>query len=264
VLVLNTLGVNVWCAAGKGTFGTRELINRINSVKLREIVSHRTLILPQLGAPGMEAHKIAKDTGFKVIYGPVRAGDIPRFLDKGLRADKEMRRVKFAMAERLEVAWLELIHSLKLVIIFFLFFGAYNLIGRNMGLGDAAVRTLLNTLAYVISIIIGTLLVPVLLPYLPFRSFSLKGAAMGILWSIILIGSSSLFGFDGTTLTYAANTLITTALVSFLALNFTGSSTYTSLSGVQRETLYSVPAMALGAIAGVVIFIIQKIMMLIS
>ncbi|MBT8342479.1 MAG: hypothetical protein KJP07_20945, partial [Desulfatitalea sp.] len=29
LLVLDTRGINVWCAAGKGTFGTAELVRRI-------------------------------------------------------------------------------------------------------------------------------------------------------------------------------------------------------------------------------------------
>ncbi len=29
ILVLDTKGINVWCAAGKGTFGTAELVGRI-------------------------------------------------------------------------------------------------------------------------------------------------------------------------------------------------------------------------------------------
>ena len=40
ILVLDTKGINVWCAAGKGTFGTDELIRRIESTRLPEIVSH--------------------------------------------------------------------------------------------------------------------------------------------------------------------------------------------------------------------------------
>jgi CO dehydrogenase/acetyl-CoA synthase gamma subunit (corrinoid Fe-S protein) len=73
VIVLDTKGINVWCAAGKGTFGTTELINRIKKVRLSEIVSHRTIILPQLGAPGVAAHEVQKKYRFKSVYGPVRA-----------------------------------------------------------------------------------------------------------------------------------------------------------------------------------------------
>ncbi|RMF42006.1 MAG: acetyl-CoA synthase subunit gamma, partial [Deltaproteobacteria bacterium] len=70
ILVLDTKGINVWCAAGKGTFGTDELVRRIRASRLEELVSHRRLILPQLGAPGVAAHKVKEQTGFRVSYGP--------------------------------------------------------------------------------------------------------------------------------------------------------------------------------------------------
>ena len=80
LLLLDTKGVNVWCAAGKGTFGTCELVNRIEETGLKEIVKHRKLILPQLGAPGISAHEVYKRSEFSVIYGPVRADDIKNFI----------------------------------------------------------------------------------------------------------------------------------------------------------------------------------------
>ena len=81
ILVLDTRGVNVWCAAGKGTFGTEELVSRLESEGLERIVRHRTLIAPQLGATGVSAHRVKQRSGFRVIYGPVRAADLPSFLD---------------------------------------------------------------------------------------------------------------------------------------------------------------------------------------
>ena len=68
ILVLDTRGINVWCAAGKGSFGTAELIQRIRSTRLPEIVGHRKIVLPQLGAPGVQAHIVKERTGFTVEY----------------------------------------------------------------------------------------------------------------------------------------------------------------------------------------------------
>jgi len=72
ILVLDTHGVNVWCAAGKGTFSTEE-VDRVQEARLGELVRHRVLILPQLGAPGVAAHEVKRRCGFGVEYGPVRA-----------------------------------------------------------------------------------------------------------------------------------------------------------------------------------------------
>lgn len=92
---LDTRGVNVWCAASKGTFGTEELIRRVEAVRLSEIVKHRTLILPQLGATGVSTHEVEKKSGFHIIYGPVRACDVMAFLETGMKATPEMRKIEF-------------------------------------------------------------------------------------------------------------------------------------------------------------------------
>src|SRR5512138_2445510 len=41
LLVLDTQGINVWCAAGKGTFGTEELLRQIQATQLAEHVRRR-------------------------------------------------------------------------------------------------------------------------------------------------------------------------------------------------------------------------------
>ena len=66
ILVLDTKGINVWCAAGKGTFGTRELIYRIEQCRLKDRVDHKQIIVPQLGAPGIAAYEVKNATGFNV------------------------------------------------------------------------------------------------------------------------------------------------------------------------------------------------------
>jgi hypothetical protein len=112
LLVLDTKGVNVWCA-GKGTFGTEELVRRIASVNLADVVKHRNVIVPQLGATGVAAHEVKRATGFSVRYGPVRASDIPAYLAAGTRATPAMRRVRFGWKYRLVLAPVELVGALK-------------------------------------------------------------------------------------------------------------------------------------------------------
>lgn len=104
LLVLDTHGVNVWCAAGKGTFSTEELVRRIEVTGLAGIVSHRRLILPQLGAVGVAAEA----AGFTVIYGPVRAANIPAWLNAGRRKDAAMRTVSFSLWDRLVLVPVEI------------------------------------------------------------------------------------------------------------------------------------------------------------
>ena len=103
ILVLDTKGINVWCAAGKGTFGTAELNRRISQVSLHRIVSHKRIILPQLGATGVAAYKVKEETGFNVRYGPVRAADLKAFLKADYKATKEMRKVTFGLRDRMKL-----------------------------------------------------------------------------------------------------------------------------------------------------------------
>jgi hypothetical protein len=164
ILVLDTDGVNVWCAAGKGTFGTDELVNRIEKTGLGNIVNHRTLILPQLGAPGVAAQDVKKRSGFKVEYGPVRAVDLPEYL-KTRQATPEMRRVRFTLADRLTVSLVDIVWAiwpmlLAAVVMYF------------VGGWWPALAVIAATLA-------GELLFPILLPWLPTNDFSTKGLILG-------------------------------------------------------------------------------------
>jgi acetyl-CoA decarbonylase/synthase complex subunit gamma len=258
ILVLDTFGINVWCAAGKGTFGTRELVRQVQGSGLERVVTHRTLVLPQLGAPGIAAHEVRASCGFRVIYGPVRVEDLPAFLDAGLKATPGMRRVQFGLRDRTVLAPVELALGLKtamlLAAVVVLLGGVgpdgYSLAGvRGNGLFGAAV--LLGT--FLVSSVLG----PVLLPWLPGRAFSVKGAILGMV-TVAVIGV--LFVGTGTMnvgrIQFTAWALIVPALSSFVVMNFTGASTFTSLSGVLREMRFAIPVQAVAAGVGAVLWIV--------
>ena len=246
LLVLDSKGINVWCAAGEGTFGTAEVVRRVEETGLAGVVSHRTLILPQLSAPGVASHVVAKRSGFKVIFGPVRAEDLPAFLDSGLKATAEMRRVRFSFKDRLVLTPIEIVSVLRHPI--FLVFVALWVLSRLWPKFPA-----LDLPALVGAVLIGTFAVPVLLPWIPGRAFAWKGWLLGLGWAAAVcifrgVPASSGTGWP-TALSYA---LLLPAVSSFLAMNFTGSSTFTSLSGVVREMKIAVPLMILSAALGVV------------
>ena len=113
LLVLETYGINVWCAAGKGTFGTGELVRRVTSSGLAKVVSHRRLILPILGAPGVSAHQVARRCGFVVSYAAIRAADLPGYLDNGMLTTPGMRQLTFTLYERLVLIPVEIVLALK-------------------------------------------------------------------------------------------------------------------------------------------------------
>lgn len=104
LLVADSSGVNVWCAAGGGHLTHHEIIAAVRASHLAEHVSHHTLVLPQLAATGVEPHKITATTGFETRWGPARLEDIPAYLDHGCHTVKRDRFMRFPLWERMEMA----------------------------------------------------------------------------------------------------------------------------------------------------------------
>lgn len=253
ILVIDTKGINVWCAAGKGTFGSSELIEKIESCKLKDIISHRMLIIPQLGAPGIAAHEVRKTSGFKVVYGPVRAIDIPTFLATGMKATKEMRTVGFNLSDRLAVVPVEVVHWSKWLLALFVTCALAAALGAGdyglAGLGKSAERLFIAFLG-------GVLLGPVLFPWLPGRAFSVKGTFAGILALVAMALSGLLPARNLASILQSGGwILITLGMASFLMLAYTGSSPYTSLSGTRIETRIGFALQSVAVILGLALLL---------
>jgi hypothetical protein len=235
ILVLETYGVNVWCAAGKGTFGTEELVRRIDKTGLSRVVEHRRLVLPILGASGVACHKVLACSGFQVRYATIRVEDLPAYLDNGMVTTASMRELSFTFRERLVLVPVELLISLKKLALFSaLLFLLPALLGEPMA-GTRAV------IAFLGAAMGGIVVTPLLLPWLPGRSFSLKGAVVGLVmvfaWYLLTDGGD----------TYASATVaafcVIPAVSAFFALNFTGCTPFTSRSGVKKEMRIALPIM---------------------
>ena len=245
LLILDTKGINVWCAAGKGTFGTEELVERIKSSELSKYVSHKKLILPQLGATGVSAHKVKSDTGYDIDYGPVRASDIKEYMDAGYKATKEMRTVKFTLWDRLVLTPMELVPALKYTLPVF---GVMLLINKVATIPFDK-TDIANNIGAVLA---GSVITPALLPYIPGTAFASKGGLVGLACTAAILGATGKLR-KGTALLSAGSLLLYPAISSMLAMNFTGASTYTSPSGVNKEMEKSLPFIVGAAIAGTAI-----------
>jgi hypothetical protein len=233
ILVLDTQGINVWCAAGKGTFGTDELVQRIAATRLAEVVRHRTLILPQLGAPGVAAPEVRKRAGFRVEYGPVRAADLPAYLEHH-RATPEMRKVRFNLPDRMVLIPIELVSVLLPLLI-----------------AAVVLRFVSGWFAIwaaVAAVLAGVVLFPILLPWLPTQEFTSKGLLLGGVVAVpfsvaVLLGDPAGIGWKQVmgALIYL---LAMPPVTAYLALNFTGATTFTSRTGVKREMFRYIRPMA--------------------
>lgn len=243
VLVLDTKGINVWCSAGKGTFCTEELAHRIEGSRLAQVVSHRDVILPQLAGPGVAAHQLRKLSGFSAHYGPIEAKDIPAFMAAGMKATPRMRKKTFRLGERAVLIPVELVEALKAMLFIlppFFFLGGLG--GSGGYWANVLNHGALACIALLSALMAGAVLTPLLLPWLPGRAFSLKGLWVGLIMAagLVVLRSGELGHWWGL-LEVIAWVCMIPALATYLAMNFTGASTYTSLSGVRKEMKWALP-----------------------
>jgi len=256
ILVLETYGINVWCAAGKGTFGSDELIRQVKDSNLTLWVSHRRLIVPQLGAPGVSAQKVKEASGFTVKFGPVRAEDIKEYISSGYKKNEAVRTVEFKFKDRLILSGVEMANSLRYLFVAIVFMALLSGI-HSEGFSAALIwkEGLKAGLYLLAAYLSGAFLAPLLLPFLPFRHFGGKGLVAGL----FVFGLILLFGQpDMSLLAMIGWFLVSGAISSYLTMNFTGASTYTSLSGVRKEMGIFVPIQVAFAFGGLVLLIISK------
>jgi len=253
LLVLDTRGINVWCAAGKGTFSTEELVGRVKLTRLEKVVRHRELIVPQLGATGVAGYRVNKTCGFRVVWGPIKAGDIRSFLENEKIATEAMRRLTFTMGERLVLIPVELSELVKPTLWALILAFVLSGIGSNVFSFSAAWhRGILMIMAYMAGILGGALAVPAFLPWLPGKAFSLKGIWTGFMAGVVMF----LFCHgQATGLEFFSLMLISVAVSSFFAMNFTGATPFTSPSGVEKEMRKAIPIQAVTLIIAIAIWI---------
>lgn len=264
LLVLDTRGINVWCAAGKKRFSTSELVDRIGRSDLAQVVAHTTVIVPQLGATGVAAHEVRARSGFRIVFGPVDARDIPEFLAAGSKATPQMRKVTFSTWARAQLAPVELVAMLRHALWLVPLVAGVSVLGPWLMSGWAglaatvpgviATRSVAAALAYLLGALAGAVVAPVLLPWVPGRQFWLKGALVGgvvgvaLGWLARSAGATGLVGPLGLA-------MMTTAVASWATMNFTGTSTFTSPTGVEAEMRRGIPFQIACAALGLVIWL---------
>ena len=190
--------------------------------RLSEVVRHRTLILPGLGASAISAEQVERHTGFTITVGPVRSRDITPWLAAGRKTTTEMRAMPFGVMDRLVLVPAEVGQSLKrfpafaFVAVLFAGLGPGGvMLGRAwegfwplLALGCGAVFS-------------GSALVPLLLPWIPLRAFSAKGWVLGAaVTAALLHGAGLAAGKDPFLI--AACYLFFPAASAWMALAFTG------------------------------------------
>lgn len=245
ILVIDTGGVNVWCAAGKGTFGTSNLLRSMARLRVDRVVSHKVVVVPQLAASGVSAREVREKIGFKVVFGPVRATDLPEFLKNGMKATSEMRRVRFTLKDRAAVVPIEVVQSARVTLTTLGVLFLLNILGMGRFTPE-------NVTPYLLAVIAGTVVVPLALPLIPFRSFALKGAFVGTVLALLCYG---VFRTGASWREATAGFLLLPAIAAHFALHFTGSTTLTSRSGVRKELKFALPLQMAGVLGSLAILL---------
>jgi NAD-dependent dihydropyrimidine dehydrogenase PreA subunit len=185
--------MNVWCAAAGGHFTDHDVIAALHVSGLEGRIAHRTLILPQLAATGIQPFKIEQATGCESRWGPARLEDVTAFLDHGCKVTREQRKMRFPLWERLEMAlmWAVPMSAIALA-------AGWLIAGARVGWLTSGI-----VLAQVLSIFIA-------LPRLPlvgakrwwtYGGAVLFGATLGMLLIVLSesagwVGAMTLFGLD--------------------------------------------------------------------
>ncbi len=252
VLVVDTRGINVWCAAGKGTFSDDEIALQVKRTGLAQIVSHRELILPQFAATGVATYKLEKKCGFSGVFGPLRAKDIRNFMKNNKQADETMRAVTFTFVERLVLVPVEILLIWKIVALVTAISCIVSGIGPDIfSLQAAWTRGLTVGGATVGAVMAGALITPALLPWIPGRQLWLKGAIVGIFTGMLYLLTAMA---ESESIEKLSIMLWITGAASYLAMNFTGATPYTSLSGVEKEMRKGLPVQCISVLSSLLLW----------
>jgi hypothetical protein len=189
----------------------------------------------------------------------VYAKDIHEYVQNGYRATQSMRTVRFNLVDRLVLTPVEIVQMGKPFLIYILsLFILFGLHPSGILFKDAWYGSYHFVLLGAVSVLSGAFLTPIALPLIPFKAFSLKGLICGIV--TVALYHALFIGFTGQGVLQTA--LIFTAfpvLSSYVALNFTGATPFTSISGVKKELKYALPFYILVGTASVALFILHKL-----
>jgi len=242
LLVVDTDGINVWCAAGKGRFSAQLIMAELGRYDEALLGERPRLVLPKLSLAGVKL-KTLRALGMNPVIGPVHARDLPAFLDGETLKHRRTDRVLFGWRARL-FCWLPgLVQYLGYGLAALLaLLGVEALGGPDTPLGLLAIVAWLGT-AY-----------PLLFPWIPGRRFAVKGIWLGGATAIGLLAGGVLVGASVWLITSAA--LFTLAMAIFVGLSFTGNSAVSNYSEVRTEIARFLPVDVILFIAALVTFLL--------
>jgi acetyl-CoA decarbonylase/synthase complex subunit gamma len=155
-----------------------------------------------------------------------------------------MRRVTFDWKERIVLTPVEIVGGLKKMAPVFVVLALLDLIRHHRITAHLG----LDFLPFVVAVLVGGAVVPLLLPLVPFRAFALKGALAGAIAVAALLLLLPMGRIEA-----AGIALLVLAIASYMAMMFTGSTTFTTLAGAELEVRYALPLILISAATGAVL-----------
>ncbi len=237
VLMVDSKGINVWCAARGNNFGNRQVIEAVKATGIATLTNKKTLILPQLSAGGVASPLISKeapDFPFRILFGPVWAKQLPQFLkERPARKPDKMKLAKFTPFHRLRAFTTHTTFLLKMIFLK----PTIALILLSLGLSfidPLWLRKLWIVGEIWLWIIIANAIIAGLFPITNFtRRFIIKGIVFGII-TIIVLSSISWFIHKNMFL-ILLNSAFYFWLSFFSTMSFSGYSMATSPKEIQDE-----------------------------
>ncbi|NHI89074.1 MAG: methyltransferase domain-containing protein [Candidatus Thorarchaeota archaeon] len=272
VLVCDTDGINVWCAARGTHFNSDDVVNMVRLTGLTDIVNHRELILPQLSAAGMDPSEIRRRTGFRVRYGPVRVYDLSEWFELGKPRPKPrgMATVTFNLRERMEqtVAHVPFLFAVLLGKPLVAILGMIALINLLASMFPIALAATYPTSLQILSLIgefvfalaANSLVLGLLFPILPSKgnSFWRRGLGLSAITLPIAAIIMILMGVHWTDMT--SWMIIQFVLVISLTMDWSGMTSVSDPKVIRREYPYLILTLKTGAMFLVVFNLIVIIM----
>ncbi|UCC19728.1 MAG: methyltransferase domain-containing protein [Promethearchaeota archaeon] len=237
VLCVDSRGINVWCAARGNNFGNKQLIEAVETTGIARITNKKTLIVPQLSAGGIAAPLIkseAPDFPFNILYGPVWAKHLPKFLEeRPARKSDKMKLAKFTLSHRFRA---EITHTTFLFRKIFLW---PSIILFLLLISITFINPLWISNLWIVGelwlwIIIANALIAILFPITNFtRKFITKGIIFGIINVLLFSGISWLF--QNSLFNILLSSLFYFWVAFFSTMSFSGYTMATSPREIQDE-----------------------------
>ncbi len=226
LLVVDTDGINVWCAAGKLQFSNDAILQQLERYDRAELTDRKwlRLVLPKFGLAGIDIRGLRKEK-IRPIIGPLYAREVPAWLAAPKLVDQNESRVHFGLQMRL-FSWLPGFvqftgYSLGVALAFFLLVELP--FGVHTPVGIVAVAAVMSTLY------------PVLFPWLWGQRFAVKGITLSA-WLLLAVS----WALSPAVAASAIPVVVATGI--FTALAYTGNSAVSNYSRVRREIAAYLPA----------------------